>query len=163
MSADDCLSADWLSIGKTDGSRGYEESRFDSRASACTKHGVTADFTAYQNGYNSGIRNFCVASNGYNVGVNKKEYRNVCPADLKDPFLKEYIKGLNYAINDLDLDLRELDVEYRDAEVDLKKVTTEEEKESIEKRLKRIDSNINRMRSENEELREWLDTAINQL
>ena len=48
MSSEECANSDWHSIGYEDGSRGYTTEKFSGRRKACAKHGVTADFQAYQ-------------------------------------------------------------------------------------------------------------------
>lgn len=163
MDQDDCLSADWAAIGEKDGARGQKESVFQSRSKACEKHGVTADLSAYKDGYNAGVRDFCVPSNGYKRGIDKLEYYYICPADLQAPFLKEYVKGLNFAISQIDLESRELDIDYRSAEVGLKGATTEDDKKSAEKRLRYIDTSRNSLRNENDKLRAWMNSALDQM
>jgi len=162
MNENDCLSADWTSIGNKDGARGLKDSRFESRASACKKYNVVADYSAYIQGYNNGIREFCIPRNGYRIGTNKREYDYVCPNDMQDPFLREYVKGLNYAINEIESDQRELDLDYRDAKVDLKKATTDKNKESIQNKLRRIENNIDGLRDEKVKIRSWINSAIDQ-
>ena len=43
--------------------------------------------------YNRGIKKYCRASNGYQVGVQGAEYQNSCPADLEKSFLTRYKNG----------------------------------------------------------------------
>ena len=58
MSSDECAMSDWTAVGYEDGSRGYTTERFSSHRKACAKHGITADFTAYQSGRNQGLVEF---------------------------------------------------------------------------------------------------------
>ena len=59
MSADECATSNWSAVGYEDGSRGYTTERFGAHRKACAKHGVTADFQAYQQGREQGLVEFC--------------------------------------------------------------------------------------------------------
>jgi hypothetical protein len=93
MNADECANSDWSAIGFEDGSRGYMTERFSSRRKACAKHGVTADFQAYQMGRKQGLQEFCQPGRGYNLGVNGGRYNGVCAAEFEPDFLDAYRAG----------------------------------------------------------------------
>jgi hypothetical protein len=93
MSADECLTVDWATIGFEDGSRGYTADRVGTHRKACAKHGVAADLAAYQSGHAQGIETFCQPGRGFNFGVNGGGYRGVCPAHLEQEFLEAYSAG----------------------------------------------------------------------
>ena len=93
MSADECLTLDWATIGFEDGSRGYTADRVGTHRKACAKHGVAADLAAYQRGHAEGIEAFCQPGRGFNFGVNGGGYRGVCPAHLEPDFLEAYSAG----------------------------------------------------------------------
>lgn len=93
MSADECLTVDWATIGFEDGSRGYTADRLGTHRKACAKHGVAADLAAYQRGHAQGIETFCQPGRGFNFGVNGGGYRGVCPAHLEQEFLEAYSAG----------------------------------------------------------------------
>ncbi len=93
MSADECLTVDWATIGFEDGSRGYTADRLGTHRKACAKHGVAADLAAYQRGHAQGIEAFCQPGRGFNFGVNGGGYRGVCPAHLEQEFLEAYSAG----------------------------------------------------------------------
>ncbi len=93
MSADECLTVDWATIGFEDGSRGYTADRVGTHRKACAKHGVAADLAAYQRGHAQGIETFCQPGRGFNFGVNGGGYRGVCPAHLEQEFLEAYSAG----------------------------------------------------------------------
>ena len=56
MSADECVTADWRTIGYEDGAKGREASAISRHRKACAKHGVTANFDAYEEGRHEGLR-----------------------------------------------------------------------------------------------------------
>lgn len=93
MSSDECANSDWSAIGFEDGSRGYTSDRFANHRKACAKHGMPADFGAYQQGRNDGLVEFCQPGRGYNLGVGGGRYNGVCNADLEPGFLDAYRAG----------------------------------------------------------------------
>jgi len=93
MSSDECMASDWSAIGYEDGSRGYTSDRFSQHRKACAKHGVTADFSAYQTGREQGLVEYCQPGRGFSVGVNGGGYNGVCSANLEGDFLDAYNAG----------------------------------------------------------------------
>jgi hypothetical protein len=93
MSSEECVNSDWVAIGYEDGSRGYTTDKFGSRRKACAKHGVTADFNAYQTGRQEGLVEFCQPSRGYILGANGGKYYGVCDVATEGAFLDAYRVG----------------------------------------------------------------------
>ncbi len=93
MSGDECATSDWTAVGYEDGSRGYTSERFGKHRKACAKHGITADFQAYQQGRSQGLVEFCQPGRGFNLGVNGGQYNGVCSVDLEADFLDAYRVG----------------------------------------------------------------------
>jgi len=93
MSADECMSTDWTTVGYEDGSRGYTADRIGQHRKACGKHGVAPDFVAYQNGREQGLREYCQPGRGFAVGSAGGRYYGVCSADLEADFLDAYNTG----------------------------------------------------------------------
>ena len=93
MSSEECTNSDWVAIGYEDGSRGYTTDKFGSRRKVCAKHGVTADFKAYQEGREEGLVEFCQPSRGYNLGVSGGAYYGVCDVAMEEDFLDAYRVG----------------------------------------------------------------------
>ena len=93
MSDEECLATDWTAVGYEDGARGYTTERFSRHRQACAKHGITADFGAYQAGRDQGLVEYCQPGRGYNVGVSGGRYYGVCHADLEQDFLDAYNAG----------------------------------------------------------------------
>lgn len=93
MSSEECINSDWAAIGYEDGSNGHGTDKFGSRRKACAKHGVTADFRAYQEGRDEGLVEFCQPSRGFNHGANGRAYNGVCDAALEGDFLDAYRVG----------------------------------------------------------------------
>ena len=93
MSGDECATSDWSAVGYEDGSRGYTSEQFGNRRKACAKHGITADFQAYQHGREQGLVEYCQPSRGYNLGASGARYNGVCAVDLEPEFLDAYRSG----------------------------------------------------------------------
>ena len=93
MSSEECSNSDWVAIGYEDGSRGYTTDKFGSRRKACAKHGVTADFKAYQEGREEGLVEFCQPGRGYSLGVSGGAYYGVCDVAMEEEFLDAYRVG----------------------------------------------------------------------
>jgi hypothetical protein len=93
LNKQECLNADWQSIGFEDGSRGYSSTRIGNHRKACAKFNVKPDFDLYQQGYSQGARQFCQPRNGYNLGLRGASYGVICPDDLQDRFVMAYREG----------------------------------------------------------------------
>jgi Protein of unknown function (DUF2799) len=93
MSKDECMTVDWRTVGYEDGVAGRSGARIADRRKACAKYGVAPDLTAYQNGRDQGLREFCRPQNGFHVGSRGNSYNGVCPADLEPAFLGAYETG----------------------------------------------------------------------
>ncbi len=93
MSSDECATSDWTAVGYEDGSRGYTSERFSKHRKACAKHGITADFEAYQQGRSQGLVEFCQPGRGFNLGANGGQYNGVCSVELEADFLDAYRVG----------------------------------------------------------------------
>jgi hypothetical protein len=95
MSSDECMASDWTAVGYEDGSRGYNTDRFGQHRKACAKHGVTADFSAYQIGRDQGLVEYCQPYRGFSVGSNGGSYSGVCNVSMEPDFLEAYNVGRN--------------------------------------------------------------------
>lgn len=93
MSSEECANSDWAAIGYEDGSRGYTTDKFGSRRKACAKHGIKADFKAYQEGREEGLVEFCQPGRGYSLGVSGGTYHGVCDVAMEEEFLDAYRVG----------------------------------------------------------------------
>ena len=93
LDKNECLVANWESIGYEDGTRGHPAARIGKHRTACAKFGVTPDLALYTQGREQGLTLYCRASVGYREGIKGKTYKNVCPADSERDFLTGYHFG----------------------------------------------------------------------
>ena len=140
MGKDECLTADWRTIGYEDGVQGLSASRISQHRSDCAKYGVTPDLKAYLAGRDQGLTEYCKPENGLRVGEAGGEYGAVCPPELESGFLAGYRQGhelftLRAALSQVESDLRsrhdELDharkkIEKKSAKLVAEETTTQE-------------------------------------
>jgi len=93
MSEDECLTADWLEIGRRDGVTGEPANKFESLAARCSEFKVVANLEAYREGHELGLTTYCTPESGYQEGRAGRTYRGVCPAGLERGFVEEYQIG----------------------------------------------------------------------
>jgi Protein of unknown function (DUF2799) len=113
MGKDECVTADWRTIGFEDGARGLPADRIGFHRVACAKHQVTPDLAAYTDGRERGLVEYCLPRNGYRVGLNGGGYANVCPAATEPAFVNAYRWGRQ--IHDARSDLRSTQARLRSA------------------------------------------------
>jgi len=93
LSAEECLAADWYTIGVEDGSRGQPVSRIGAHRKACAEVGVQPDMARYNDGRAFGLQSFCTRERGYAEGENGHRYSGVCPPHLEPVFMQGYLAG----------------------------------------------------------------------
>jgi hypothetical protein len=118
MNEQECLTADWESVGYADGRVAREAARLGKHRAACIEHGITADRDAYARGYDKGIRTFCSEDMAFAFGTGGKPVPALCPAELM-PALKianemgmekyQQKKTLDRNINAVNAEIAEID------------------------------------------------------
>lgn len=93
LSEEECLAADWYTIGVEDGSKGYQVSRIGAHRKACAEVGVQPDMARYNEGRNLGLQSFCTRERGYAEGEKGRSYSGVCPQHLEPLFMQGYLAG----------------------------------------------------------------------
>lgn len=94
MSKQECMTANWRSIGYEDGASGRPEMTIQAHRKACAKINITPDLPLYQQGHREGVRVYCKnTSAAYELGTQGGAYYKVCPADLEPKFLQAYRLG----------------------------------------------------------------------
>jgi len=93
MSSNECAFSDWRAVGYEDGAQGATSEKFGDYRSACAKHGISADFDAWQSGRTIGLEEFCQPERGFTLGENGRRYYGVCPSTHEGEFLDAYRMG----------------------------------------------------------------------
>lgn len=78
MSSSDCQHADWHAKGEADGARGALPDHLIKHKSACAKVGVTPNKTLWEQGRQTGLKNYCTESNIYQIGREGYSFSPVC-------------------------------------------------------------------------------------
>jgi hypothetical protein len=94
VSKEDCLVIDWFEIGRMDGMQGTPRTVFQNRAKSCLEHGVEADRQAYYRGHDEGLKYYCTAQKGFELGRQGLAYKSVCPLQLDKDFWTGYQNGI---------------------------------------------------------------------
>ena len=103
LSKSECFKGNWSEIGRIDGTKGrLAEERLTRHAKACRKHNVLPNRTEYLDGYRAGLISYCEPQNAYSEGFAGLEYKSVCPDDFKGEFVRQYVKGLNTKLSQLE-------------------------------------------------------------
>jgi len=123
ISQSECQYSDWRAVGYEDGSRGRSASGFGTYRKRCADHGVTADFGAYQEGREAGLREYCQESRGFQEGSAGRSYAGVCPADSELAFLSGYHDGRT--LHDLESGLRYTNRQIRNHEARINQIELE--------------------------------------
>ena len=112
LSEEECLSADWHTIGYEDGARGFSTQRIGQHREACAEHGIAPNFQDYMDGHRAGLRQYCVPATGFALGRSGKRYSGVCPAELENAFMAAFDEGrtvyrLHQEIDQLQREIRQ--------------------------------------------------------
>ena len=93
MGKDQCVTADWRTIGYEDGLHGFPADRIGMHRIACAKHQVTPNLAAYTEGRQRGLIEYCQPKNGFRVGLYGGGYANVCSGSTESLFVDSYRFG----------------------------------------------------------------------
>lgn len=93
LSEEECLAADWQTIGFEDGTVGKPIAQIGKHREACADHGVPVDLTAYKEGHAEGMIVFCQPGSGFELGNRGGRFNDDCPVDLRAEFYAAYEDG----------------------------------------------------------------------
>lgn len=111
LSKDECLVADWQTIGYEDGLQGRSPEQIGAHRKACAEYGVIPDLTGYQAGRAAGLAHYCEPGNGYRLGRAGESYQGVCASYDEIEFLRAYQSG--YELYRLSSQVERLDRQIR--------------------------------------------------
>jgi hypothetical protein len=156
LSKEECLNADWKTIGYEDGSLGRAETTIQSHRKACAKINVSPDLNQYLSGHKEGARVYCKKSTAYQLGVSGGAYNGICPADLEPAFLKAYrygqelfsirqeISRIESAITSYENSITDLEKQKQEAKKLIVDSSSTKEKRQQLKEIDRLDMEIRR-------------------
>ncbi len=165
MSVEECLVADWETVGLEDGTRGRGAGGIARYREACAKAGVAPDLAAYEKGRNAGLVEFCRPGRGYEFGRKGGSYEGVCPSDTESAFLAAYNEGREYyeleqAVSEAESAVTSGEYSLRAARNDLDRgerrldddSLTADQRSKIEKKNRDIATRIGRLEAEQSQL-----------
>jgi len=138
LSEDQCRHANWYDIGFSDGLKGYAADYVSRHGEACVKYGISVNRPEYSRGYNEGLKQYCIPSNGYMIGVQGGTYNGVCKGPEADAFFRMYLKGkreyeIEKRLNEINSEMEEIDNTLIDAKLD------KEERKSLLSRRRELE------------------------
>jgi len=119
ISKTECINSDWKKVGYDVGMQGERDiaTAFNKREQICAKHGVAANWKAFEAGYADGIDEYCSTSNAVTLGIRGATHAinsGVCPesqylgcyqafnAGYKYHELSEYVRKADYELDRLE-------------------------------------------------------------
>ena len=90
---DYCNGIDAYREGRLDALDGKTTESFSEKIRICAEYGVVLNQNEYDKGRITGLKSFCTYETGYEFGLKGKSYRNICPQNKVEPFLKGYKDG----------------------------------------------------------------------
>lgn len=93
LSEHQCLAGDWQTVGERDGAHGLPATHVLVHQNACGRHQIVPDSGAYREGWARGVRRFCTADNGYQLGLSGRANPSVCPDSLMTAHQQAYFDG----------------------------------------------------------------------
>lgn len=162
MNKNECLTADWRTVGYSDGARGYKAGRIGDHRSACSEYGIRPDLNAYNTGREQGLGQYCTPTTGYNKGLSGYRYNGVCANHNE----RDFVEALNYglAIYGEIRTLNKLKSEYRKQEKYIRQLEDElsfKEEQIVSGRLSKVKAVI--ILNETKEIAEKLGKAKSDL
>lgn len=89
-----CSQKNWNDIGFSDGSQGLAANTTPIKTACRVASAAETPMRSYMEGWNEGIRTYCVPSTGYDAGARGDALTSHCPADLQEEFKSSWLKGI---------------------------------------------------------------------
>lgn len=160
MNKRECQSGAWQAAGYEDAVRGDKNTNFNLHADACAKHGVAADKTLYDRGYSEGLQTYCAPANAVQQGRMTNEYQGICPAETEQAFIRNYVKGLEIAKDDITQRYEEARDDLSNARTKRLLAQTSEDKLALDKRIAKLEDELTTVRNERSQvttqIAQWL-------
>ncbi len=118
MNKSECENADWRTVGMENGADGHLPAYLGKHRTACATYDVTPDLDKYMEGHNIGVKQYCTAANGFNVGNDGDHYNGVCPSGLEAAFLPAYEHGYDHYLLNKKISDTESSIRYKSNDID---------------------------------------------
>lgn len=88
-----CADKDWRNSGYETALAGKPVRTYDSLQSACEPAPGETEKRQFIDGFTHGIIEYCTYENGYKVGSANEPIRDVCPAEVRENYVRGYRNG----------------------------------------------------------------------
>ena len=143
-------SSDWLETGRMDGANGIAGDRIERYVRDCEAYEIVPDQELYERGRQEGLAVYCTPENGYELALNNRWQRNICPFDSLPGFRAGYSDG--EVMLDTRRTISDLNEAKRDLENDIACVAQEIDGGTSRLGALRADSESNASRQAREEI-----------
>ena len=82
LTTEECINGNWQAIGFADGAAGREATYLKNHNKACSKVGVVANYSLWEQGRQQGLKQYCTETNAYQIGRRGTQMTPVCPAEI---------------------------------------------------------------------------------
>ncbi len=127
VSESDCRNSNLYELGLEHGREGIELSEFGDFSKSCAKNGVILETSEYKKGRSRGLERYCTKANGYKVYKNDLDYKDVCPRETEEAFLK----GMSLAKKEEKLEKKKKKMAKKAKELEEERRKLEEEQNKI--------------------------------
>jgi outer membrane murein-binding lipoprotein Lpp len=95
FSKEQCEKMDWKSQGFASANKGdtFGEGMAYYGHKCGEEHAVQVDSQRFKQGYEEGLKVFCIPENGYDAGNRGITYKGTCSQNSEDKFLSKYLTG----------------------------------------------------------------------
>ena len=156
LNESECSQADWQTIGFKDGANGERTQQLSRHQKACGKHGIAVDVDSYNTGRNKGLRTFCTAETGYNLGIDGDEYFDVCPKPLTGDFKMAYVKGLKLKLDQLSIEQERADRELTTSRLERAALANRGPNKNLDDNIDNLQSRVQSLLNSRLEIQRWI-------
>jgi hypothetical protein len=95
LNEDECSSVDWGALGQKNGAEGRSADFIQRHEKSCSRYKLPVNQSAWRQGWETGIRQYCTPRNGLSQGRAGHAYAGSCPSDVALGFEDAYRIGRN--------------------------------------------------------------------
>ncbi len=148
ISEDECVAGSWQDIGFRDGENGKSRGKFADYTKTCLQYDIKPDRVSYFQGYDQGLKRYCVYDRGYEQGRSGNIEKAECRTVNNDEYFVGYDEGrIIYEINsEHDRLIERYEAKRKDLSVMQDKLDVEgldkDEIKRIRKKIRRLENEI---------------------
>ena len=155
LSKEECLNANWRTIGYSDGAAGRTADYIARHQQACARVDVTPDLDEWLAGREEGLPRYCTPANAYSVGRRGSSVSPVCPEADAAFLAAAHAFGRRYY--EIGREIYDLEADVRELRESLTKVASDDwrERHRLEAEIDRVGYRIISLRVERDRYETW--------